>query len=70
MGSSIKNKKVDGDCGKAESVQKFLIIYLRGANSKTEINMSKFKNFFFFFLNISMKKTKIKHENTEKNNYL
>ena len=46
LGSSIENKKVDGDCGKAESVQKFLIIYLKGADSKTEINMSKFKIFF------------------------
>ena len=28
-GSSIENKKVDGDCGKAESVQNLLIIYLK-----------------------------------------
>ena len=35
MGSSIENKKVVGDCGKSESVQKFLIIYLKRADSKT-----------------------------------
>ena len=29
--NSIEIKKVDGDCGKAESVQKFLIIYLKRA---------------------------------------
>ena len=32
--SYIENKKVDGDCGKAESVQK-LLIYLKIAYSKT-----------------------------------
>ena len=35
LGSSIENKKVDGDCGKTESVQKLLIIYLKRAYSKT-----------------------------------
>ena len=35
LGSSIENKQVDGDCGKAESVQKFLIIYLKREYSKT-----------------------------------
>ena len=35
LGSSINNKKVDGDCGKAESFQKFLIIYLKRVYSKT-----------------------------------
>ena len=34
LGSSIENKKVDGVCGKAESVQKFLIIYLKRAYAK------------------------------------
>ena len=33
LGSSIENKKVDGDCGKAKSVQKFIIIYLKRAKS-------------------------------------
>ena len=33
--SSIENKKVDGDCGNAQSVQKFLIIYLKRAYPKT-----------------------------------
>ena len=31
LGSSIENKKIDGDCGKAESVQKLLIMYLKRA---------------------------------------
>ena len=35
LGSSIENKKFDDDCGKVESVQKFLIIYLKRAYSKT-----------------------------------
>ena len=35
LGSSIENKKVDSDCDKSESVQKFLIIYLKRAYSKT-----------------------------------
>ena len=35
LGSSIENKKVDGVCGKAESVQTFLIIYLTRAYYKT-----------------------------------
>ena len=33
--SSIENNKVDGDCGKVESVQKFLIINLKRVDSKT-----------------------------------
>ena len=37
LGGSIEHKKVDGDCGKAERAQKFLIIYLKRANSKTQI---------------------------------
>ena len=37
LASSIENKKVDGDCGKAESLKKFLIIYLKRAYSKTYI---------------------------------
>ena len=32
--SSIKNKKVDSDCDKAESVEKFLIMDLIRVNSK------------------------------------
>ena len=35
LGSSIENKKVDGDCVKVESVQKLLIISLKRAYSKT-----------------------------------
>ena len=34
LGSSIENKKVDGDCGKAEIVKKLLIIYFNRADSK------------------------------------
>ena len=40
LGSSIENKKIDGDCGKAESVQKLLIIYLKRASYKTLIGQS------------------------------
>ena len=35
FGNSIENKKVDGDRGKAERVQNFLIIYLKRAYSTT-----------------------------------
>ena len=44
LGSFIENKKVDGDCGKAESVHKWLIIYLKRAYSKTFI-YAKVQNF-------------------------
>ena len=33
--SSIENNKVDGDWGKVQSVENFLIIYLKRAFSKT-----------------------------------
>ena len=46
LGSSIENKKVDGDCGKAESVQKFLIIYLKRADSQTCKKYVKGQHFF------------------------
>ena len=43
--SSIENEKVDGDCGKAESVQKFLIIYLKRAYPKTYAKYVQVQNF-------------------------
>ena len=45
LGSSIENKKFDGDCGKAESVQKLLIIYLKRADSKTYEKYVKVQHF-------------------------
>ena len=38
--SSIENKYVDGDCGKADSVQKFLIIYLKSGLSIFPLNFT------------------------------
>ena len=43
--SSIEKKKVDGDCGKADSVQKFLIIYLKRAYSQNINKYVKAQNF-------------------------
>ena len=45
LGSSTENKKNDGDCGKAESVQKFLIINLKREDSKTYNKYVKVQNF-------------------------
>ena len=45
LGHSIDNKRVAGDWGKAESVQNFLIIYLKRANSKTYNKFVKVQSF-------------------------
>ena len=44
LGNLIENKKVDGDCGKAESVQKLLNIYLKRADSETYEKYVKVQN--------------------------